>query len=88
MKNITPSQLLFLSLLLLCFTSLAFGQDTTHPDEVEALKEIGKTLGNKNWDTDIDPCSNQPPWNVTPGENSVSCNCSIPTDTFCHVVSM
>ncbi|KAK8469443.1 hypothetical protein PHAVU_005G077701 [Phaseolus vulgaris] len=88
MKNITPSQFLFLSLLLLCFTSLAFGQNTTHPEEVKALKDIGKTLGNKNWDTDIDPCSNQPPWSVTPEINNVSCNCSIPTDTFCHVVSI
>ncbi|XP_068499751.1 probable leucine-rich repeat receptor-like serine/threonine-protein kinase At3g14840 isoform X2 [Phaseolus vulgaris] len=87
MKNITPFQFLFLSLLLLCFTSLAFGQNTTHPEEVKALKDIGKTLGNKNWDTDIDPCSNQPPWSVTP-EINVSCNCSIPTDTFCHVVSI
>ncbi|KAL9322275.1 hypothetical protein ACSQ67_010328 [Phaseolus vulgaris] len=87
MKNITPFQFLFLSLLLLCFTSLAFGQNTTHPEEVKALKDIGNTLGNKNWDTDIDPCSNQPPWSVTP-EINVSCNCSIPTDTFCHVVSI
>nr|XP_007149533.1 hypothetical protein PHAVU_005G078200g [Phaseolus vulgaris]ESW21527.1 hypothetical protein PHAVU_005G078200g [Phaseolus vulgaris] len=87
MKNISPSQFLFLSLLLLCFTSLAFGENTTHPEEVKALKDIGNTLGNKNWDTNIDPCSNQPPWTVSKDIN-VTCNCSIPTDTFCHVVSM
>jgi len=33
MKKMTPSQLLFLSLLLPCFTSLAFGQNTTDPAE-------------------------------------------------------
>ncbi|KAK8469456.1 hypothetical protein PHAVU_005G078100 [Phaseolus vulgaris] len=87
MKNISPSQFLFLSLLLLCFTSLAFGENTTHPEEVKALKDIGNTLGNKNWDTNIDPCSNQPPWTVSKDIN-VTCNCSIPTDTFCHVVSI
>ncbi|XP_027927406.1 probable leucine-rich repeat receptor-like serine/threonine-protein kinase At3g14840 [Vigna unguiculata] len=91
MKKMTPSQLLFLSLLLPCFTSLAFGQNTTDPAEVEALKDIGNTLGNKNWDTTIDPCSNKPPWSVTMEKdkaNYVRCNCSIPTDTYCHVVSI
>ncbi|BAT93305.1 leucine-rich repeat receptor-like serine/threonine-protein [Vigna angularis] len=91
MKKITPSQFLFLSLLLLCFTSLAFGQNITHPDEVKALKDIGNILGNKNWDTNIDPCSNKPPWNVTIDKdkaNYVRCNCSISIDGFCHVVSI
>ncbi|XP_047173657.1 probable leucine-rich repeat receptor-like serine/threonine-protein kinase At3g14840 [Vigna umbellata] len=91
MKKITPSQFLFLSLLLLCFTSLAFGQNITHPDEVKALKDIGNILGNKNWDTNIDPCSNKPPWNVSIDKdkaNYVRCNCSISIDGFCHVVSI
>ncbi|XP_052726266.1 probable leucine-rich repeat receptor-like serine/threonine-protein kinase At3g14840 isoform X2 [Vigna angularis] len=91
MKKITPSQFLFFSFLLLCFTSLAFGQNITHPDEVKALKDIGNILGNKNWDTNIDPCSNKPPWNVTIDKdkaNYVRCNCSISIDGFCHVVSI
>ncbi|KAG2372452.1 leucine-rich repeat receptor-like serine/threonine-protein [Vigna angularis] len=91
MKKITLSQFLFLLVLLICFTSLAFGQNTTHPDEVEALKDIGNTLGNMNWDTNIDPCSNKPPWNVTPdgdNANTLQCNCTIAGDNFCHVVSI
>ncbi|XP_047169232.1 probable leucine-rich repeat receptor-like serine/threonine-protein kinase At3g14840 [Vigna umbellata] len=91
MKKITPSPFLFFSFLLLCFTSLAFGQNITHPDEVKALKDIGNILGNKNWDTNIDPCSNKPPWNVTIDKdkaNYVRCNCSISIDGFCHVVSI
>ncbi|KAH1218294.1 putative leucine-rich repeat receptor-like serine/threonine-protein kinase [Glycine max] len=87
MKKITSSQfLLFLSLLALWFTSIAFGADTTHPEEVQALKDMGKTLGKKEWDTDIDPCSGQPPWFTSKENNNVTCNCTIPGENFCHVV--
>ncbi|TKY49231.1 leucine-rich repeat receptor serine/threonine-protein kinase [Spatholobus suberectus] len=89
--KITSSQLLFLSLLALWFTSLAFGANTTQPEEVQALKDIANTLGKKDWDTDIDPCSKQPPWftpTVNDVQNNVTCNCSIPGDNFCHVVAI
>ncbi|KAG5120355.1 hypothetical protein JHK82_034775 [Glycine max] len=52
---------------------------------------MGKILGKKEWDTDIDPCSSQHPWftpKVDTVENNVTCNCSIPGDNFCHVVSI
>ncbi|KAL2331306.1 hypothetical protein Fmac_018887 [Flemingia macrophylla] len=91
MKKKIP-HFLFLSLLALCFTSLAYGANTTQPEEVEALKDIGNTLGKKDWDTDVDPCSGESPWVVpstTKGENvTVTCNCSITGDNFCHVVSI
>ncbi|KAL2986713.1 hypothetical protein AAZX31_12G223200 [Glycine max] len=91
MKKVTSSQFLLLQLLALWFTSLAFGANTTQPEEVQALKDMGKILGKKEWDTDIDPCSSQHPWftpKVDTVENNVTCNCSIPGDNFCHVVSM
>lgn len=52
---------------------------------------MGKILGKKEWDTDIDPCSCNIPGvhtKVDTVENTVTCNCSIPGDNFCHVVSM
>ncbi|XP_052177422.1 probable leucine-rich repeat receptor-like serine/threonine-protein kinase At3g14840 [Diospyros lotus] len=58
-------------------------------DEVEVLKQIGKTLG-KNWDFSVDPCSGEKGWatqNPVKGfENAVTCNCS--SNNTCHVISI
>ncbi|RDY13855.1 putative LRR receptor-like serine/threonine-protein kinase, partial [Mucuna pruriens] len=88
---ITCSQFIFLSLLAIWLTSLAFGANLTEPEEVKALKDIGKTLGKKDWDTNIDPCSNHTPWSMPTVNDemiNVTCNCSIPSDNFCHVVGI
>ncbi|XP_019449223.1 PREDICTED: probable leucine-rich repeat receptor-like serine/threonine-protein kinase At3g14840 [Lupinus angustifolius] len=81
----------FLLLLLLCFASFSFGA-TLQQDEVEALKDIGNTLGKKDWDFSVDPCSEQSNWksvNQSKGsENSVTCNCSFANNTACHVISI
>ncbi|XP_019449222.1 PREDICTED: probable leucine-rich repeat receptor-like serine/threonine-protein kinase At3g14840 isoform X2 [Lupinus angustifolius] len=81
----------FLLLLLLCLTSFSFGA-TLQQDEVEALKDIGNTLGKKDWDFSVDPCSGQSNWksvNQSKGsENSVTCNCSFANNTACHVISI
>ncbi|XP_021294046.1 probable LRR receptor-like serine/threonine-protein kinase At1g07650 isoform X1 [Herrania umbratica] len=60
-------------------------------DEVDALHEIAKELGKKDWVFSVDPCSNQSSWE-TPKlpdrplyNNTVICNCSFPGDV-CHVV--
>lgn len=59
---------------------------------VEALKEIGKRLGKKDWDFSVDPCSGKSNWissNQSQGsENAVTCNCSFRNGTICHVVSV
>ncbi|AES66504.2 putative non-specific serine/threonine protein kinase [Medicago truncatula] len=89
----TSSQFLFLSLISIWFISLtAFAATTIHPDEKKALEVIAKSLGKKDWNFDIDPCSNKPNW-VTPTipnvvENNVICNCSVAGDNFCHVVEI
>jgi hypothetical protein len=77
---------------------LAFGATTIHPDEKKALKAIAESLGKKDWNFDIDPCSNKPNWStpkptpLTPRlsiiENNVTCNCSVAGANFCHVVSI
>lgn len=59
---------------------------------VQVLKEIGNTLGKKNWDFSVDPCSGQRNW-TTPGKpyseiNAVTCDCPSSNHTPCHVVSM
>ncbi|XP_058745447.1 probable leucine-rich repeat receptor-like serine/threonine-protein kinase At3g14840 isoform X3 [Vicia villosa] len=86
----TCSPFFFLSLIAIWLISLtAFGATTIHPDEKKALEDIGKSLGKKDWNFDIDPCSNKPNWFTPPIpkilENNVTCNCSVPSDNFCHV---
>ncbi|KAK2368167.1 putative leucine-rich repeat receptor serine/threonine-protein kinase [Trifolium repens] len=95
----TSSQFLLLSLIFIWFISLlAFGATIIHPDEKKALESIAESLGKKDWNFDIDPCSNKPNWAtpkptpLTPRlsivENNVTCNCSVAGANFCHVVSI
>ncbi|XP_058754543.1 probable leucine-rich repeat receptor-like serine/threonine-protein kinase At3g14840 isoform X2 [Vicia villosa] len=86
----TSSQFFFLSLIAIWLISLtAFGATTIHPDEKKALEDIATSLGKKDWNFGIDPCSNKPNWFTPPIpkilENNVTCNCSVPSDNFCHV---
>ncbi|KAJ7981865.1 putative Kinase [Quillaja saponaria] len=85
--------LLLLASLLIAFSFTGFALTTLLPDdEVQALQDIAKTLGKTNWDFNIDPCSEQPPWfsaNPQKGfENAVTCNCTFANSTVCHVVSI
>ncbi|KAL2476621.1 putative LRR receptor-like serine/threonine-protein kinase [Abeliophyllum distichum] len=63
-----------------------------HPEEVRALKEIGKRLGKKDWDFSQDPCSGKGNWSIPVTikefESSVTCNCSFDQNSSCHVVSI
>ncbi|KAK7405351.1 hypothetical protein VNO78_06599 [Psophocarpus tetragonolobus] len=83
------SQVFFLQFLVaFFFVSLALG-DTLPEDEVRALKDIGETLGKKNWDFSVDPCSGEGNWTsrtkVRGTENNVTCDCSFENGTICHV---
>ncbi|XP_027340613.1 probable leucine-rich repeat receptor-like serine/threonine-protein kinase At3g14840 [Abrus precatorius] len=74
-----------------CFASLAFGA-TLSTDEVQVLKDIGKTLG-KDWDFSVDPCSGERNWTssvqVKGSENAVTCgHCSYANQTNCHVTNI
>ncbi|KDP21156.1 hypothetical protein JCGZ_21627 [Jatropha curcas] len=56
--------------------------------EVEALQEVATQLGKKDWNFNVDFCSNDTSW-ATPNSdrsasNGVICNCSFP-DGECHV---
>ncbi|KAK8629309.1 hypothetical protein V6N13_078153 [Hibiscus sabdariffa] len=61
--------------------------------EVDALREIARELGKKDWDFKVDPCSNHSSWRnpeIDPRKlynNTLFCNCSFPGDV-CHVVSL
>ncbi|CAI9784273.1 unnamed protein product [Fraxinus pennsylvanica] len=59
--------------------------------DVDALKQIGKTLG-KNWNFTVDPCSGGIDWstpNAPQGsENAVTCDCTFVNNTVCHVVTI
>ncbi|KAF7836622.1 putative leucine-rich repeat receptor-like serine/threonine-protein kinase [Senna tora] len=59
------------------------------------MRDIAKTLGKKDWDFNYNPCDDvgeEGNWRtlkpVKGQENAVTCNCSIPNHTFCHVVSI
>jgi hypothetical protein len=64
---------------------------------VEALREVATQLGKKDWNFNVDPCSNDPSWE-TPKPNSSSLttqrlynnslNCNCPNIGECHVVQL
>ncbi|KAI5411509.1 hypothetical protein KIW84_056550, partial [Lathyrus oleraceus] len=74
-----------------CLSSFASGASLLE-EEVQVMKDIGKTLGKKDWDFSIDPCSGQSNWTssvqVKGFENTVTCNCSFANATICHIVSI
>nr|XP_011460821.1 PREDICTED: probable leucine-rich repeat receptor-like serine/threonine-protein kinase At3g14840 isoform X1 [Fragaria vesca subsp. vesca] len=86
------SRLLVGSLLLSFSASFAFGANRLSADEIQALRDIGETLG-KSWNFSVDPCSGEQGWISAPvGQymNNVTCgNCSTTsnstTDQICHV---
>ncbi|XP_061360636.1 probable leucine-rich repeat receptor-like serine/threonine-protein kinase At3g14840 [Gastrolobium bilobum] len=56
------------------------------------MKDIANTLGKKDWDFSVDPCSGKSNWTssvqVQGFKNAVTCNCSFANATICHVVSI
>ncbi|KAK9937782.1 hypothetical protein M0R45_014551 [Rubus argutus] len=83
-------RLLVDSLLLVCFASFAFGDKRLSPDEVQALEDIGKTLG-KTWNLSVElgwarPSDNRTMNNVIGGNCSTAS--STTTDQICHVTNM
>uniref|UniRef100_A0A7N2MAI9 Glycine dehydrogenase C-terminal domain-containing protein n=1 Tax=Quercus lobata TaxID=97700 RepID=A0A7N2MAI9_QUELO len=68
-----------------CFTSFVFGATVLVDDEIQALRDIAKTLRKTDWNFRVDPCSAQSVW-VKNKDNAVHCNCSIPNTIGCHVV--
>ncbi|XP_021895070.1 probable leucine-rich repeat receptor-like serine/threonine-protein kinase At3g14840 isoform X2 [Carica papaya] len=90
-KTMNFSRCLFFSLLAFCFFNFVSAA-TLVEDEVQALKDIARTMGKTDWNFGVDPCSRQAGW-VTPNpingqENAVTCNCSDANSTLCHVVSI
>ncbi|CAH1416318.1 unnamed protein product [Lactuca virosa] len=63
------------------------------PGEVNALREIAKELGKKNWNFSLNPCDGDPSWNTNVTDtgsqfkNSVLCDCSYPGGV-CHVAEI
>ncbi|XP_021894970.1 probable leucine-rich repeat receptor-like serine/threonine-protein kinase At3g14840 [Carica papaya] len=90
-KTVNFSRCLFYFLLAFCFFDFVSAA-TLAEDEVQALKDIARTMGKTDWDFRVDPCSGEAGW-VTPNpvqglENAVTCNCSDANNTLCHVVSI
>ncbi|XP_039169896.1 probable leucine-rich repeat receptor-like serine/threonine-protein kinase At3g14840 [Eucalyptus grandis] len=81
-------------LVLLCTTHFAAASTLLPDDEVEALREIGETLGKSDWDFNADPCGVDGGWgdnkDIDATSNAVTCqnftdadNNSVP-----HVISI
>ncbi|GKV37082.1 hypothetical protein SLEP1_g45150 [Rubroshorea leprosula] len=86
-----PAAMLFPRLLLASFMAFFLANcafAATLPDiELQALKDIAKTLGKTNWNFSVDPCSGESGWFSHPNglfENSVNCS----SGTTPHVVSI
>ncbi|KAI8558015.1 hypothetical protein RHMOL_Rhmol04G0055800 [Rhododendron molle] len=79
-RNFAP---LSIGILFVFFTTFASAATRLPPEEVEALMEIGKTLGKTDWNFSADPCTTfstekQDEYH----ENTVNCTCN---DTVCHI---
>ncbi|KAL2594565.1 hypothetical protein AAZV13_12G196600 [Glycine max] len=89
--NMTSSPHLHLWFLAFCLISSLARGATLPEDEVQVMKDIGRTLGKKNWDFSVDPCSGQSNWTsfvqVKGFENAVTCIC-LANASICHVVSI
>ncbi|CAL5342058.1 unnamed protein product [Camellia sinensis] len=72
--------------------TFASGATPLPSSEVDALNEIAKKLGKKNWDFSVDPCSGESGWanRSEPNgfENAVTCGNCTSDNTTCHVVSI
>ncbi|KAK7244121.1 hypothetical protein RIF29_38939 [Crotalaria pallida] len=93
MKITRPRFFFLLFLAAFCSAYLAFGA-TLSKDEVDALKDIAKTLGKKDWDFSVDPCSGENNWISSSiqdrggSKNNVICDCSYASGTVCHVTNI
>ncbi|PPS02461.1 hypothetical protein GOBAR_AA18202 [Gossypium barbadense] len=83
-------RLLFASIFIVCcLTTLTNG--ATLPNDEEALRSIGKTLGKTDWNFDINPCDQGDTWlnqSTRYYDNNVTCDCSFNNNTTCHVIHM
>ncbi|XP_045801008.1 probable leucine-rich repeat receptor-like serine/threonine-protein kinase At3g14840 [Trifolium pratense] len=90
--NMSLPLLFHLFLLVFCFISSFASGATLLEEEVQVMKDIGRTLGKKDWDFSKDPCSGENNWTssvkVKGFENAVTCNCSFANATICHIVSI
>ncbi|KAL8046825.1 hypothetical protein ABFX02_08G199000 [Erythranthe guttata] len=98
MRNSTTTIVLLCFFLIFCTLSscsaatLLPKKQQLHPDEVRALKEIGKKMGKKDWDFNKDPCSGEGNWSLPITrkgfESSVTCDCSFDLNSTCHIVTI
>ncbi|XP_042482782.1 probable LRR receptor-like serine/threonine-protein kinase At1g07650 [Macadamia integrifolia] len=85
--------LLLVSVLVFCcFGTFRCAVARLPQEEVDALKQIAKTMGKHGWNFSVDPCSGEYNW-VTPYpavgyDNNVTCDCHFQNETVCHVVSI
>ncbi|KAG8386457.1 hypothetical protein BUALT_Bualt03G0150700 [Buddleja alternifolia] len=79
-------------LALICLVGFASGTGVLPDDEVESLRVIARSMGKRDWNFDVDPCSGLSGWvtqNPDKGfENAVTCNCTFANNTVCHIVSI
>ncbi|KAF8028850.1 hypothetical protein BT93_E1500 [Corymbia citriodora subsp. variegata] len=94
MTNLFSAPSLFSVLVLVCTVHFAAASTLLPDDEVDALREIGKTLQKTDWDFDVDPCGVEGGWgdNKVIDETSDAVTCQNSSDannnTVSHVISI
>ncbi|CAL5403112.1 unnamed protein product [Camellia sinensis] len=85
------SSRLLASLTVIILLAAVASEFTLPLSEVEALKEIGKSLGKNDWNFSVDPCSGESGWakypDIGPFRNAVTCGNCTSDNTRCHVVT-
>ncbi|KAL5716582.1 hypothetical protein ACHQM5_018252 [Ranunculus cassubicifolius] len=70
--------------LLSCFIFFGSGTARLSNEEVSVLKEIAETIGKKDWDFSVDPCTE---WLNQRDMNNITCECS-DSNGICYVVGI
>ncbi|KAK4398290.1 protein trichome birefringence-like 41 [Sesamum angolense] len=78
-------------IVLVCLARFASAQPVLPADEVESLQVIASSLGKRDWNFSVDPCSGLSGWatqNPVKGfENALTCDCTFANNTICHVLA-
>ncbi|XP_056175532.1 probable LRR receptor-like serine/threonine-protein kinase RFK1 isoform X2 [Syzygium oleosum] len=75
-----------------CFGVLRLAEPKVSPQEVDALQQIAAKMGAKYWEFDGNSCAVVKVGVTTEipegAESTIACECNIPNDTLCHVISI
>ncbi|GLT46359.1 hypothetical protein SLA2020_201200 [Shorea laevis] len=87
MPAVSFPRLLLASFIAFFLANFALAAATLPDDELEALRDIARTLRKADWNFSVDPCSGDSGW-VLPSNNRFANSITCSNGTTPHVVSM